>query len=466
MMTSTSGYSLLLVNPKSRYNHYSVQNETASLLGKKKTMTPLALPLLAALTPKHYNITIIDEDIKPLPDCIMPDIVGITFTSPTTGRAFEIADHFKTIGSTVVMGGASASFNQEETLKHADSLVVGEAERIWAQLLHDFETKILKKIYQSQQQFDFENTPVPRWDLLDTSQLMAFPVEASRGCPYNCRFCLTTKMFGNKQRYKDIDNVIEEIDQLPEKRMMFTDDNLTYNKEYALELMKRLKPLNAAWTCQSSIEIAEHDYLLKAMAEAGCNNIIIGFESLNPNSLAQVKKFHNKVEKYEAAIDKIHSCGIYVAASMIIGFDSDNLNDIDLIRDFILRNNIFHAQISLLDAINGTELYFQMKNENRLLNINKEYKCGIFPSLKYKNFTSMEIFDKYFFLSEQIKSYENVTQMAVRIFNKYRFTNAMDTKIGFLTKFKTSFVIIKNYLLTKKYRNNRNSNVTFVCCRI
>ena len=141
-------------------------------------------------------------------------------------------------------------------------------------------------------------------------------------------------MFGKNHRARDVDDVIKEIKSLPTKRIFFVDDNLTFNKKYIKELIKKLKPLNVSWACQASIEIGDDIKLLKDMSESGCLSILIGFESLNPESIKETHKYQNKVKDYEKKVKNIHDAGIYVTASFAVGFDSDKLDMYDRIFEF------------------------------------------------------------------------------------------------------------------------------------
>jgi radical SAM superfamily enzyme YgiQ (UPF0313 family) len=256
-MPTPRRYRLLLINPFQKYKHYATQPEMCRLMGKRTTMSPLALTTIAALTPVHYDIRIIDEEIERLPAGLSADIVGITALTNTINRCYEIADSFRGRGVAVVLGGPYISFAVEEGLQHADSIVVGEAEGSWQRCLADFEAGGLRKTYTAEHKDEFTTAPIPRWDLIDTSKVVCIPIEVSRGCPYNCEFCLVTKMFGRRMRYRDIDNVMAEIAASPLRSILFVDDNLTVNKTYARELMRRLKPLGISWTCQASLELAK-----------------------------------------------------------------------------------------------------------------------------------------------------------------------------------------------------------------
>lgn len=444
-------YKLLLVNPAFKYHHYGTQIELTKILGKPSFNYSLALPTVAALTPDHYDIKIIDEEINPIPYDSKPDIVGITCVFATSKSAYKIADKFKEKGIPVVMGGSYATFNPQEALEHASSVVIGEAEGVWVECLKDFEKGKLKKTYKAEKLTDFKTSPIPRWDLIDTKKINSILVQVSRGCPYECEFCLVTKMYGRKRRLRDIDDVINEIKASPVKRIFFVDDNLTFNKKYARELMKRLKPLKLTWFCQSSIELAEDIELLKEMAEAGCISLLIGFESVNQENIDEIKKHQNVTQNYERALKNIHSAGIHVMGSFLVGFDSDNLDTFDNIFDFTLKNNLVFSVFSILSAVPGTELYDRIKKEKRLLDVDPEFCNGMFTTIKAKTMSPIVILDNYYKTIKRLLSPEIMLQKALNLLKSGGFKNAGGASrgVGFSEKIRSSIFLLKRFYFTK-----------------
>ena len=220
----------------------------------------------------------------------------------------------------------------------------------------------LKSRYTADPKTDYHRPKPPRWDLIDMDKIFQVAVQITRGCPFNCDFCLVSNIFGRQMRFRDIGNVIEEIKNLPSKYVFFVDDNLTINKRYAHELIHQLKPLGISWACMASIDVADDEVLLKEMAESGCFNILIGFESLNPESLDEMHKEHNRGgEKFVEAIQKIHRAGIHINASFIVGFDNDTLAEFDRIFDFTMQTSMPNVNLHLLAAPPGSELNARLK---------------------------------------------------------------------------------------------------------
>lgn len=440
-------YVLLLINPKRKLRYLWDFRELCDAMGKKTPVPPLSLPTVAAITPEHYDIRIIDEDVEPVDFSIKPDLVGITALGNTVKRGYEIADKFRAMKIPVVMGGPQVSFNVELTLTHADAVVIGEAENSWQECLRDFENNKLKPQYKSITPCDYKKSPVPRWDLIQTGKIMSMPIQVSRGCPYKCEFCVVRNMLGRKHRYRDIDDVIAEITALPKRQLTFADDNLTADKKYAHELMERLRPLKVSWMCQASLDICEDIELLTKMAAAGCTSILIGIESLDDASLQEAGKYQNKIEKFEQGIQTIHEHGIHVIGSFIVGFDTDELDAFDRIFDFTLKNGITLISLNVLTAYPGTDLYDRMRDDGRINNIDTDM-LGIYPTMRYNKISQVEMFEKFFATTEKMYSYEVVLEKATQTLGSGKFTHYNEADIGFFDKLRSMAYLFKQFLIT------------------
>lgn len=421
------------------------------MMGKKKFMLSLAMPMIAALTPPEYEVRIIDEDIEKLPK-ELPDIAGISALATTVKRAYEICDAYRSAGVKVILGGPYVSYMVEEASKHADAVVVGEAEGSWEQCLQDIEKNELKSVYNPGNYCDFKNIPLPRWDLVDMKKVFQVGIQVSRGCPYKCEFCLVTNLFGNKMRYRNIENVIEEIKSLPVRKMLFVDDNLTANKKYAHELMTALKPLKISWGCMASIDIARDEDLLKAMNDAGCFNILIGFESLNAGSLYETKKRQNRDALiYEDAIKKIHSYGIHITASFVIGFDNDTPEEFESLYYFTQKTGLSYINFNILGAPYGSELEKRLTAEGRMYDIDRDMMGGLFPCIHYKKMSQIELFDKYLETLIRMYSYESIYHKAKILFGDGFFTkkyNDGNPSVAFRAKL--VFKLLKEFIFTSE----------------
>jgi radical SAM superfamily enzyme YgiQ (UPF0313 family) len=447
MNTTQRRYTLLLINPQRRLRYLWDFKELCEVMGKKTPVPPLSLPTIAAITPAHYDIRILDEEVESVDFSLQPDIVGITALGNTVKRGYEIADRFREKGIPVVMGGPQVSFNVEISLEHADAIVIGEAEGAWQECLRDFERATIQPTYKNASPCDYKASPVPRWDLIRTDKIMAMPVQVSRGCPYKCEFCVVRNMLGRKHRYRELDDVIAEIKALPKRQLTFADDNLTADKHYAHALMERLRPLRVSWMCQASLDICEDEELLTKMAAAGCTSILIGIESLDDASLKEAGKYQNKREKFERGIKTIHDHGIHVIGSFIVGFDSDHLDAFDTIFDFTVKNGITMVSLNVLTAYPGTDLYDRMKKDGRINAIDTDM-LGIYPTMRYMRISQSEMFKKYFSVLEKMFSYEVILQKACITLGNGHFTHYNEADIGIMDKLRSMAYLFRQYLST------------------
>jgi radical SAM superfamily enzyme YgiQ (UPF0313 family) len=412
---------LYLINPRFKYKHYAAQHELSRLVGKKRMTIPVQLPLLAALTPSSWDVEIIDDETDELVYRPLPDLVGISTVSATMGRVCEIADSYRSRGARVVLGGVYATYRPEVCLEHADHVIVGEAEGAWQRFLADFEGGTARQIYKNEEPPAFKRSVVPRWDLIDVASTMTVSVETSRGCPFDCDFCVVNKMFGHKMRFREIDDVIREIEAAPINRVFFVADNFALRKRYARELVRRLEPLKITWICQTSIQVADDPQFLREMADAGCSAMLIGFESLNAAALTGVKKHHNHIEEFERAIAAVHAVGIHVLASFIVGFDEDTLETFDVIEEFVERNDLLFTMMNILSIAPGTALFERMAVAGRVNAVESAYRNGIFPCMDYNNFSQRELFDRFFEVTTRLFSWERLSERALRLFSRGSF---------------------------------------------
>lgn len=283
-----------------------------------------------------------------------------------------------------------------------------------------------------------------------TSKILSLSLQATRGCPYKCEFCIVSKMFGRKVRFREIDNVIEEVAALPIRNVLFVDDNLTINKKYALELMRRLKPFGITWTCQSSLDVADDENLLKEMAEAGCRFIVLGLESVNPESIKETRKLQNKASQYVDAIHRINRAGIQVYGSFIVGFDHDTLEEFNNICKFAIEAELVYVMISILGTHEGSDLHERMKKEGRLVQGKAMYTGGMFPVLHYQQMSQLELFDKYHETLNRLYTWQSIGERAFPLFEKGYFIREYETdQGGFFFKFRMTFQLMGIYLLSR-----------------
>ena len=253
---------------------------------------PLHLGILAALSEGH-DVKVIDQDWDEVPFAEGFDLVGLTVTTFSSRRAFDIADVFRGKGAKVVIGGVHACLMPEECLQHADTIVIGEAEYVWPQLLKDAEAGALKKTYQQAEPTDMDDVPIPRRDLLRQNSLVGM-IQATRGCNHACKFCYLPSVPWHRHRRRSPDKVYEEMKGMKQNVVFFVDDNLFVDEEYAIALCEKIAPLKKAWSVQAPTTITRNPRLLQAMQKSGCFFVQVGFQTVHPDSLQRAGVVQNK----------------------------------------------------------------------------------------------------------------------------------------------------------------------------
>jgi len=345
----------------------------SQLGGQGALLAPLALPTLGALTPPDVEVSLTDENVEPIDFDRNVDLVGITSMTYLAPRAYEIADHFRVDGIKVVIGGIHASMLPDEALQHADSVVIGEAENIWPQVVRDCAEGRLQTLYQSPTHPDLKDSPTPKWGLLKSDYYWLHMMQVGRGCPYNCDFCSVTAFNGRRYRHKPLENVAREIETLLDidrhKTMLFADDNLLSIPEYSKQLFLLLKTYGVRWWCQASMNRLKDDDLLALMHDSGCEAVFVGFESVAQATVDSMNKGGvNKVDEYGEIVERVNSHGITVAGSFILGNDTDGEDIFQATAGFIKSARLPLAMINILTPGPGTVLFQRLEKENRILN--------------------------------------------------------------------------------------------------
>ena len=357
---------LLLINP--------VNRRSGLLLSRFSTFSPLGLAYVAAVTPSNWEIKIIDENFDEF-EFEEADLVGITAFTSNINRAYQIARLYKERKIKVVIGGIHASMLPDEALQFADTVVVGEAENIWSEVIADFEHGSLSSLYVGPKVNLDQLKIIPRRDLLDPRYFWN-SVQTSRGCPFNCHFCSVSRYLGNEFRQRDVQRVLGELAELKGKFLAFVDDNLIgyspNSKIRAKELFKGMitQGLGQKWWMQTSINAADDERVIELSAQAGCIFAFIGFETINKDTLKGMKKGVNiktGVQNYKKVIDVFHKYGIAVYGAFIIGSDHESPDYYKKLADFLVHSGIDIIQITLLTPLPGTALMESLQKEDRII---------------------------------------------------------------------------------------------------
>lgn len=343
--------------------------ETPGPKKRKAKVVPfpqLSLPLIAALTPLEHQVRIVDERLEEIPWEEPWDLAGLTVMTATAPRAYEIARRLRDQGVKVVLGGSHPTALPEEAIQHADSVVIGEAEGLWEQVIEDFGRGQLRCFYRRAQPPSLAGLPSPRLDLLSGRYFLKQVYQTTRGCPHNCSFCSVSTVMGRKYRHRPVEEVIEEVKRGPGRLIGFLDDNIVGDPAYAKEFFRALAPLGKRWVSQGTVKMAEDEELLRQAAGSGCLGLFVGLESINEESLRQMRKAFNHIERYGRLVERFHAHGIMIIGSFVFGFDQDDRSVFERTLRFIEETKIDFAQFSILTPLPGTDLFTKLREEQRI----------------------------------------------------------------------------------------------------
>jgi radical SAM superfamily enzyme YgiQ (UPF0313 family) len=329
-------------------------------------MEPLTIAVLNALTPPDIERELFDDRIELINYDTPTDLVAITVETYSAKRSYQIAAEFRKRGVTVVMGGYHVSLIPEEAAQHADCIFIGNAERLWGSLLADFQAKRLQKVYNGG--IAFSSIAPDKSIFTGKKYLPISLVETGRGCNHACDFCAIAGYYQCKYYKRDHASIIRDLQQSPHQHHFLVDDNLVADTANAKQLFDAIAPLKKKWTGQGTLSIGRDKELLKKMKDSGCEIILIGFESLEPESLRQMNKSWNMAmgERSEL-VKRIHDAGIGIYATFVFGYDGDTPETFERTVEFARQCNFFTAAFNHLLPFPGTPLYQRLQAENKLI---------------------------------------------------------------------------------------------------
>ena len=327
----------------------------------------ITMPYLAAFVPTHWHVTHVDEVVEPVDVNAQADLVAITFHTPSAPHAYALGDGFRKRGIPVVLGGPHVTLLPDEAQAHADAVFVGEAETRWPQFLREFETGRYARRYTATGPADLESAPAARKELYHRRDFSAGRLFATRGCPHCCEFCTVVAMYGRGIRKRSLAEVTAEFASFPGKVIIFWDDNLTGDREYAKSLFRAVTPFNKWWSSQATVQAGEDDEYLELAARSGCKQLFLGLESISQASMNASHKNFNRVEEYARIIGRIHSHGIAVQAGVVFGFDHDTDAVFEDTLDFLEETGVQNATFNILTPYPGTPLHERLSAVGRIL---------------------------------------------------------------------------------------------------
>jgi len=458
---------LYLINPSNPL--VSIVKVKESRWNRYRVWKPLSLMVIAGLTPPEWEIAIVDENLRaPNYEAMpRPDLVGITAFTAQANRAYEVATHFRNLGVPVVMGGIHATMCLDEAMKRVDSVVTGEAEGIWPQVLEDARHGSLKRRYDGGLA-EINYVPLARHDLLATGYAFG-AIQTTRGCPLNCSFCSVTAFNGTRYRQRPIPDVVREFQSIREKRILVVDDNLIGTRPEHIARAKDLframaqANLRKEWIAQATINFADDEELLALAAKAGCTGVFIGFESPAPEGLLELGKKFNllKGRDFRASVRRIQRHNILVAGSFIIGLDIDEPGIGKRIAEVASQYGVGNLNVLFLTPLPGTRLWEQMTSAGHIaLDTFPEdwkYFTLTFPVARYKHLFLDGIIEEMISCD---RNFYSMSRILRRVWsNLWQYRKPLITLVGNLSYRSNLRLNCKAYADFKRYWGNRHNCV-------
>lgn len=351
------------------------------------SLPSLAGATLAAVTPSDVQFDYYDvADVGSQEVLADYDLVGFSTFTAMAYECYALADRHREAGIPVVLGGLHATLAPEEAKEHFDAVCVGEGETLWPRIVEDARHGKLQSIYREEagEIYDISRTPVPRFELFDIDKYNRLTVQTSRGCPLDCEFCAASKIYG-RYRIKPVAQVMSEIDAILElwrhPFIEFADDNTFVNKKWSKEFMHALRERDVRWFTETDVSAADDLEFIDLLAESGCQQVLVGFESTRKGSLDLIDRANWKSKRrdsYEKFIDEVQSRGVTVNGCFILGLDSDTPDVFEEIAEFVKRTGLLESQVTVLTPFPGTRLYDRLKAEGRLLKGEFWDRCTLF----------------------------------------------------------------------------------------
>lgn len=368
------------------------------------SLPSLGLLTLAGMSPQDIEVCYVEvPDPASLGESLPGefDVVAISSFSAMIKDAYALADRYRKAGTVVILGGLHVTLMPDEAATHADVILIGEAEPVWKELIHDVRLGRAKPRYDARgSTFNFAQSPMPRFDLLDISKYNRLTIQTQRGCPYSCEFCGASIRLNPKYRTKPIDRVLAELEAIkkiwPQPFIEFADDNTFADKRHGLALAEAMEGQGVRWFTETDISVANDPKLLQALARSGCAQILIGLESPQVNALAGVEQNGNwkqrQVDSYKDAIARIQDAGVTVNGCFVLGLDDSDAGAFDAVYDFVEETGLYEVQVTLMTAFPGTPLYQRLLKQGRILKDGAWELCTLFDvNFQPKNMSVSEL---------------------------------------------------------------------------
>ncbi|KAA3621962.1 MAG: radical SAM protein [Bacteroidetes bacterium] len=404
-------------------------------------MEPLQLAAIAGVTPPDIELEMYDERCEELPYDTDVDLVAISVEIFAARRAYQIAQKYREMGVKVLLGGIHVSMVPDEAAEYADSILIGDGENIWQQVLEDLKNGALKAIYRGAVSCPAPGVYPDRSIYKGKKYLPLGLLQFGRGCYYGCSFCAISKYFDKQHYRRRVDEVIREIEQMDKKFLFFVDDNIVADIDAAKELFRALIPYNIKWVGQASIDMTRDKELMRLMEKSGCVGHVIGFEAVTQKGLKLLKKSPNIKEfnNYDEQIKILRDYGIQSWAAFTLGHDNEDMDSIKTTLDFALHHKFGFAAFNILMPYPSTPLYLQLEKEDRLLFkgkwwLDEDYRFNHAAFIP-KNLSPDELTEACYDVRKSYNSYASIGKRLLKVLSDRKTMS----RIAMLTKYSLLF---------------------------
>jgi radical SAM superfamily enzyme YgiQ (UPF0313 family) len=382
---------------------------------KYSLFPPLGLATLAAYLSEEDDIELVDQHVEELRLDDDPELVIIQVYITNAFRSYSIADHYRSKGAYVLLGGLHITSMPDEAAVHADTIFIGPGEDIFPRFLADFRRGMQKKVYISSIR-SLEKIPPLRRDLIKRERyLVPNSIVVSRGCPHHCDFCYKDAFFeGGRNFYTQVvDDALAEIERLPGRHLYFLDDHLLGNARFASALFDGMKGMNRVFQGAATVDSVLRGDLIEKAADAGLRSLFVGFETFSAANLRQSNKKQNLEQDYSRAVQRLHSLGIMINGSFVFGLDDDDRDVFKRTGEWGVKNSLTTATYHILTPYPGTRLFKNMENQGRLLTYNWDLYDTRSVVYKTVNLTAKELKDGYDQAYRDFYSWTNIIRSSL-----------------------------------------------------
>lgn len=407
------------------------------------SLPSLGLLTLAGMTSHRFELEYREiADVRKAPD--LPDhydLVAISTFTAQLKEAYEVADHYESIGIPVIMGGIPVSALAMQTKAHCSSVVIGEGESLWPRVLADFERNALQPVYfeSTRAGFNLAQAPMPRFDLLDPAKYNRLTVQTSRGCPHRCEFCASSILLTPRYKLKPVEKVLAEIQEIKKiwqrPFIEFADDNSFVHREHYKRLLRGMQREQVRWFTEADLGVADDDELLGLMRDSGCQQVLVGLESPRRSSLNGIELKTNwkssQLDRYAAAIARIQSRGITVNGCFILGLDGDTPEVFNAVLEFVRASGLYEVQVTFMTAFPGTPLYSRLQREGRLIRPEAWELCTLFDiNIVPKQMSIAQLQQGFLDLVRQLYSEEETRRRRQRFKQRLRHSSHIGQRVA------------------------------------